>query len=223
MLWFHKAGGPCLFVEERPDEGSGYRGWNIQQRSQFYQFKDTDCRLLFFACDFSADTAFLWEKGSIVDLNTLVSPNSQFYLYWAGFIDDRGEIGAFGALPNGDSHAVLLVPCDENQANTEGCEGHTEDATEVQGDKEKPNVVLPENVRLMLQRFGWVPSITFRFRSAKGLVGDESIRTSQLTQPGVGVEKVGQRSVCSAASVAGPSCSSLRAKGWRAEPALSVG
>ena len=106
-----------------------------------------------FACDFSADTAFLWEKGSIVDLNTLVSPNSQFYLYWAGFIDDRGEIGAFGALPNGDSHAVLLVPCDENQANTEGCEGHTEDATEVQGEtNRRPNVVLPENVRLMLQR-----------------------------------------------------------------------
>ena len=110
-----------------------------------------------FACDFSALTAFLWEKGSIVDLNTLVSPNSQFYLYWAGFIDDRGEIGAFGALSNGDSHAVLLVPCDENQTNTEGCEDHTEDGAEVQGEtSQRPNVVLPEYVRKMLrERLGF--------------------------------------------------------------------
>src|SRR5437763_1355624 len=110
-----------------------------------------------FACDFSALTAFLWEKGSIIDLNTLVSPNSQFYLYWAGFIDDRGEIGAFGALPNGDSHAVLLVPCDENQTNTEGCEDHTEDGAEVQGEtNQRPNVVLPEYVRKMLrERLGF--------------------------------------------------------------------
>ena len=35
----------------------------------------------------------------MVDLNTLVSPNSPFYLYWAAFIDDEGEIGAFGRLP----------------------------------------------------------------------------------------------------------------------------
>src|SRR5438477_13024643 len=42
-----KAGESCLFVEERRDDGSGDRRWNIQQRSQFYQFKDTDCGLLF--------------------------------------------------------------------------------------------------------------------------------------------------------------------------------
>ena len=106
-----------------------------------------------FACDFSASTAFLWEEGSIVDLNTLVSPNSPFYLYWAGFIDDRGEIGGFAALPNGDSHAVLLVPCNENEASTEGCEGDTEDGIAVQGEtSQRPNVVLPKNVRMMLQR-----------------------------------------------------------------------
>jgi hypothetical protein len=30
--------------------------------------------------------------------------------YRAGFIDDHGDIGAYGVLPNGDFHAVLLVP-----------------------------------------------------------------------------------------------------------------
>jgi probable HAF family extracellular repeat protein len=106
-----------------------------------------------FACDFSVLNAFLWEKGSMVNLNTLISRNSPFYLYWAGFIDDQGEIGAFGVLPNGDSHAVLLVPCDENQADTQGCEDDTEGGTEVQGEThQRPNFILPENVRKMLRQ-----------------------------------------------------------------------
>ncbi len=75
-----------------------------------------------FSCEFSSPIAFLWENGSMVDLNTLVSPDSPFFLYWAPFIDDQGEIGAFGLLPDGDSHAVLLIPCDENHPNIEGCD-----------------------------------------------------------------------------------------------------
>ena len=66
-----------------------------------------------FACDFSVISAFLWEKGSIVDLNTLISPKSRLQLALATYIDDRGEITALGVLPNGDVHAVLLVPCQE--------------------------------------------------------------------------------------------------------------
>ena len=73
-------------------------------------------------CDRSVFNAFLWEQGSMVDLNTLISPNSPFHLYWAGFIDDDGEIGAFGILPDGNSHAVLLIPCDENHPGLEGCD-----------------------------------------------------------------------------------------------------
>jgi probable HAF family extracellular repeat protein len=74
-----------------------------------------------FSCD-GAPIAFLWENGSMVDLNTLISPNSPFFLYWAPFIDDHGEVGAFGVLPDGDSHTVLLIPCDENHAGIEGCD-----------------------------------------------------------------------------------------------------
>jgi probable HAF family extracellular repeat protein len=75
-----------------------------------------------FACDFSINNAFLWEQGSMVDLNTLISDDSAFHLYWAGFIDDQGDIGAFAALPDGDSHAVLLIPCDANHPNIAGCD-----------------------------------------------------------------------------------------------------
>jgi probable HAF family extracellular repeat protein len=73
-----------------------------------------------FTCDFSVIDAFLWEKGSIVDLNTLISPKSTLQLAIATYIDDRGEITALGVLPSGNVHAVLLTPCGEGD---DGCEG----------------------------------------------------------------------------------------------------
>jgi probable HAF family extracellular repeat protein len=56
-------------------------------------------------------SAFLWENGSSVDLNTLVISNpSGAQLTIALSINERGEIAAQGVLPNGDVHAFLLVP-----------------------------------------------------------------------------------------------------------------
>jgi len=75
-----------------------------------------------FTCDFSAIDAFLWENGSNVDLNTLTLPSSGVQLLFALFIDDNGEIAGYGLLPNGDLHAVLLIPCDDNHPNVEGCD-----------------------------------------------------------------------------------------------------
>jgi probable HAF family extracellular repeat protein len=74
-----------------------------------------------FICDLSLSDAFLWENGSIVDLNTLtLKPVLQ--LLFALFIDDKGEIAALGLLENGDVHAALLIPCDEGHADIEGCD-----------------------------------------------------------------------------------------------------
>jgi len=81
-----------------------------------------------FTCDFSAPVAFLWENGSIVDLNTLISGNSQIFLYWSTFISDSGEIAAYGSLANGDTHALLLIPCDEEHTGIEGCDHEPVDA-----------------------------------------------------------------------------------------------
>jgi probable HAF family extracellular repeat protein len=75
-----------------------------------------------FSCQFDSLLAFLWEGGSIVDLNSLIPANASLYLYWAPFIDDQREIGAYGVLPNGDSHAVLLIPCDEGHPDVDGCD-----------------------------------------------------------------------------------------------------
>jgi hypothetical protein len=58
----------------------------------------------------------------MVDLNTLIPSSSEFYLWAAGFISDRGEIAAFGSLTSGDTHVVLLIPCDENHSGVDGCD-----------------------------------------------------------------------------------------------------
>jgi probable HAF family extracellular repeat protein len=58
--------------------------------------------------------------GPIVDLNLLVSPDSDVKVVDVNYINDRGEIAATGLLPDGDHHAILLVPngdCDDE------CEG----------------------------------------------------------------------------------------------------
>lgn len=66
--------------------------------------------------------AFLWENGSIVDLSDLFLPGPNLRVIDVGFINDRAEIAAQGVLPNGDHHAVLLIPCDREHADTDGCE-----------------------------------------------------------------------------------------------------
>jgi len=111
-----------------------------------------------FSCDFSTSSAFLWENGSMVDLNTLLSANSPFHLFWASFIDDRGVIAAYGSLASGDTHALLLTPCDENHPGVEGCDYSLVDAKTVVS-LPVPAVVDPSGSRLRLsrmQRGRWV-------------------------------------------------------------------
>jgi probable HAF family extracellular repeat protein len=73
---------------------------------------------LSFPCNAFTPSAVLWDHGSIVDLNTLVPSNSGLHLEGAHAINDRGEIECGGILPNGDAHAILLIPCGEGD---DGC------------------------------------------------------------------------------------------------------
>ena len=95
-------------------------------------------------CDFSVFGAFLWDKGSMVDLNTLIPPNA-IHLFLATYIDDRGEITGFSVLPNGDQHVFLLIPCG---AGTEGCENEVTSATTAR----RSNSTLTEAQRLAIRR-----------------------------------------------------------------------
>ena len=58
---------------------------------------------------------FLWVPGGrIIDLNDFVPPGSDLRVTDGETINDSGEIAGSGELPNGDFHAVVLVPCDDN-------------------------------------------------------------------------------------------------------------
>ena len=72
-------------------------------------------------CGVGGGPGLLWENGGpSVDLNALVEPGSNITVGDVNYINDIGEIAVTGTLPNGDHHAVLLVPhgdCDDD------CEG----------------------------------------------------------------------------------------------------
>ena len=91
-----------------------------------------------FSCDGSSQRAFLWEDGAIVDLNTLIQPNSGFQLVETNAINDRGEIAGNGFPPGctdfSCSHAYVLIPCDGGHADAQGCEDNVEGTTAVTQD-----------------------------------------------------------------------------------------
>jgi probable HAF family extracellular repeat protein len=74
--------------------------------------------------------AFLWEDGGpLVDLNTLVPPNSGLLLVEPGQINDRGEVSVTASDASGNNHVVLLIPCDKNHPGVEGCDYSLVDAS----------------------------------------------------------------------------------------------
>jgi probable HAF family extracellular repeat protein len=106
-----------------------------------------------FPCAGGRSHAFLWENGSMTDLNALLPPGSSLTPWGDGaFINDRGEIAGVRVLPDGDLHAFLLIPCDENDGDSE-CDDEGRGTEVARGEiSERPNVVLPESVRKVLQR-----------------------------------------------------------------------
>jgi probable HAF family extracellular repeat protein len=90
---------------------------SINAKSQIVGYSD-DCSL-------NNAHAFLWENGHMTDLNAFVPSSSALTLTMATTINDRGEITAEGVLPNGDQRAILLIPCDESERDSEGCQAAT--------------------------------------------------------------------------------------------------
>lgn len=73
---------------------------------------------------------FLWENGGpMVDLSTLFPPHADLQLEHAYYVNDRGEIAARGTFSNGDTHAFVLIPCDEKHPGVEGCDYSLVDAS----------------------------------------------------------------------------------------------
>jgi probable HAF family extracellular repeat protein len=77
--------------------------------------------------------AFLWEDGGpMVNLSPLVSNTTSLTALGVININDGGEIAGIGHFVDfGDNgHAVLLIPCDENHPNLEGCDYSLVDAAD---------------------------------------------------------------------------------------------
>ena len=73
---------------------------------------------------------FLSENGRpLVDLATLFAPlSSGLTMFGACCIADDGTILGSGTLPDGDNHAMLLVPCDAKHEDAAACHGSPEEA-----------------------------------------------------------------------------------------------
>jgi probable HAF family extracellular repeat protein len=84
--------------------------------------------------------AFLWDHGVMMDLNSLIPPDSPLYLTYGGGINDRGEIAGTAVLKNNPNPnattAFLAIPAP---------------AAQIAGDSAQ-KMILPENIRASLQR-----------------------------------------------------------------------
>jgi probable HAF family extracellular repeat protein len=108
--------------------------------------------------------AFIWENGGpMVDLNTLVASGSDLTLTEALFINDAGEIAGNGVLQNGDSHAFVLIPCDENHPGVEGCDYSLVEASATATVSTMPTTLLPTDaIRQSMKSFGLRSRLWYR-------------------------------------------------------------
>ena len=129
-------------------------------------------------CDFfTVQRAFLWDDGQIVDLNTLIPQNSSLDLLAGLNINDRGEILGVGvppgAPPNTDlfGHLFLLIPCDRDHLDAEGCDYSLVDETATATDSAKPatqmgitatSALPPDAIRQLMQPPGRRSKLWYR-------------------------------------------------------------
>jgi probable HAF family extracellular repeat protein len=73
-----------------------------------------------FSCNGNESSGYLWDDGVLLDLNAFVPPTSKLHVIVSKYINDRGMITGAGVLPNGDEHAVLFIPCNDNGHDCRG-------------------------------------------------------------------------------------------------------
>jgi probable HAF family extracellular repeat protein len=107
-----------------------------------------------FTCDGVA-RAFMWENGTMIDLNVFVPPGVNLTLVEVEQINDPGEMFGIGTLADGNSRAFLLIPCDENHPNIEGCDYSLVDASATASVSSMLTTRLsPDSIRQLMQSAG---------------------------------------------------------------------
>lgn len=64
--------------------------------------------------------AFLWERGVMTDLNTLIAGDSPLYLISGCSINSRGEITGLGLTSTGEIHTYLATPTQGSASTSQG-------------------------------------------------------------------------------------------------------
>ena len=110
-------------------------------------------------CGANINCTFLWENGGpMVNLISLLPPNTGIDLYEVSQINNRGEIAVQGTDADGNNHAVLLIPCDENHPGVAGCDYSMVDASNA-ASRPSPGVsgassrTLPQSLTRRMSRY----------------------------------------------------------------------
>ena len=99
-------------------------GMAINSRRQIVGFSNHD------PCFSPHAHGFLWENGVLFDLNRLISNPTTLTVIEGTFINERGDITGNAVTPEGNTHAVVLIPCDEFHPNRDGCDYRDVDESE---------------------------------------------------------------------------------------------
>jgi probable HAF family extracellular repeat protein len=109
--------------------------------------------------------AFLWENGSMIDLNTFVPKGTDIKLNEVEQINDSGEMFGIGTLPDGNNRAFLLIPCDDDHPDVEGCDYDMVDESDMPATQmattAKP-VLSPDAIRQLMQSAGRHSKLWYR-------------------------------------------------------------
>jgi probable HAF family extracellular repeat protein len=109
---------------------------------------------------FNLCRAFVWQNGVMTDVNALVIGPTSLHLWFGNDINSRGEIAAYALdQSNGEFHAALAIPCDEQHTDIPACNESaaaaaqtTANITVTPATSGNPKVTLPENLREQLRR-----------------------------------------------------------------------
>jgi probable HAF family extracellular repeat protein len=104
------------------------------------------------SCNVDACNGFFWQNDLMMELNNLIPAGSPLSLFEPTSINARGEIvGAALDTNTFEVRGFLATPCGEDHGDSE-CEDEGEGIDVRQGEtSQRPNVVLPENFRKVLQ------------------------------------------------------------------------
>lgn len=92
--------------------------------------------------DDSSSVAWIWQHSEITDLNSLIPPDSLWFLMEALGINDRGEIAGFMVnTSTGDIHGFLAIPVED-----------TENTASAVPLRQRPKILLSEGIRKILRQ-----------------------------------------------------------------------